>query len=116
MIIVYGLKNCDTCRKAIKWFGVQRKDVLLRDFRIDPIDAQTLEQWIEAIGWEKLLNQRSKTWRNLSSLQKQQIDGTKASNLMRANPAIIKRPIFSYSGRLLVGFSDKEKAILKAWV
>ena len=116
MIIVYGLKNCDTCRKAIKWFGIQGKDAHLRDLRNDPIDAQTLQQWIAIIGWEKLLNRRSTTWRNLPNLEKQQIDGKKACNLMLTNPAIIKRPIFFYSGRLLVGFSDKETPILKACV
>jgi Spx/MgsR family transcriptional regulator len=116
MIVVYGLKNCDTCRKAIKWLEVQGKGAHLRDLRIDPIEAQTLEKWIAIIGWEKLLNQRSITWRNLPNLEKQQINGIKACTLMLAHPAIIKRPIFACGGQLLVGFSDKEKAALKACV
>ena len=116
MIVVYGLKNCDTCRKAIKWLEAEGKDAHLADFRIDPIDSQTLEKWVELIGWETLLNRRSTTWRNLPNLEKQQINKIKACALMLACPTLIKRPVFVYDGQLLVGFSDKEKATLKARV
>ena len=116
MIVVYGLKNCDTCRKAIKWLEAEGKDTHLVDLRIDPINSQMLEKWVELIGWEKLLNRRSTTWRNLSNLEKQQINKIKACVLMLACPTLIKRPVFVYDGQLLVGFSDKEKAILKARV
>ena len=116
MIVVYGLKNCDTCRKAIKWLEAEGKDTYLLDLRTDPIDSQTLEKWVALIGWENLLNQRSTTWRNLLDLEKQEINESKACVLMLAYPTIIKRPIFVYGGELLVGFSDKEKATLKACV
>ena len=116
MIVVYGLKNCDTCRKAIKWLEAEGKDTHLVDLRIDPINSQMLEIWVELIGWEKLLNRRSTTWRNLANLEKQQINKIKACALMLACPTLIKRPVFVYDGKLLVGFSDKEKAILKARV
>ena len=52
MIVVYGLKNCDTCRKAIKWLEAEGKDTHLVDLRIDPINSQMLEKWVELIGWE----------------------------------------------------------------
>ena len=114
MVVVYGLKNCNTCRKAMKWLETQEKNAHLRDLRIDPIELETLEKWIEAIGWEALLNRRSTTWRNLSNSEKQPIDAVKACTLMLAHPALIKRPIFIYDGQVLVGFRDKEKGILKA--
>ena len=114
MIFVYGLNNCSTCRKAIKWLETQGKDAHLCDLRRDPIEAKTLEKWIDVIDWEALLNRRSKTWRNLSDLEKKSIDNVKLHTLMLAYPALIRRPVFVYDGHILVGFGDKEKAALSA--
>ena len=116
MIFVYGLKNCSTCRKAIKWLETQGRDAALCDLRRDPIEAKTLEKWIDVIGWEALLNRRGKTWRNLLNLEKKSIDKIKSHTLMLAYPALIRRPVFVYDGHILVGFRDKEKAVLRASV
>ncbi len=114
MIIVYGLKNCDTCRKAVKWLNYQGKNARLQDLRTNPVELEIIERWITQMGWKTLLNCRSKTWRSLPPAMKQNINAREASGIMLAHPTIIKRPVFVYDKGMLVGFSDKTKAILEA--
>lgn len=114
MIVVHGLKNCDTCRKAMKWLRAEGRDARLHDLRADGLDAAMLERWVAALGWEALLNRRGTTWRKLPAEATADMDETKAKALMLAHPALIKRPVFETGGRILVGFKDREKAQLKA--
>ena len=114
MVIVYGLKNCDTCRTALKWLNAQGRDARFHDLRIDPIDLETIEGWMTKMGLENLLNRRSKTWRDLPDSKKQNINSRNAGELICAHPSVIKRPIFIYDKGMLIGFSDRTKENLMA--
>lgn len=113
MITVYGIKNCDTCRKALKWLTAEGIEHRFHDFRVNGLEANALSVWVKAAGWEKLLNRRGTTWRNLSDAEKDGVDEAKAEALMAGNPTLIKRPVFEAGGQLLVGFTADEQAALK---
>tara|TARA_R110000868_G_scaffold10313_24_gene50815 strand:- start:20855 stop:21199 length:345 start_codon:yes stop_codon:yes gene_type:complete len=113
MITVYGIKNCDTCRKALKWLTAEGIEHRFHDFRADGLDTSSLSAWVKDAGWEKLLNRRGTTWRNLSDAEKDGVDAAKAETLMAANPTLIKRPVFETGGNVLVGFTAAEQAALK---
>lgn len=109
---LYGLKTCDTCRKAIKALkdaGVEFKVVDVRD---DGVTKKQLETWAKAVGWEALLNKSSATWRGLPDEDKQGVDQKKAVALMAAHPTLIKRPVIERGPtQVFVGWSDD---VLKA--
>ena len=113
MITIYGIKNCDTCRKARKWLSAQNIKHKFHDFRADGLDEKTLAAWIDAVSWETLLNRRGTTWRNLSEAAREGLTSVSATALMRENPTLIKRPVFEVGGACLVGFSTAEQAALK---
>lgn len=106
-VTVYGLKNCDTCRKAVKALkdaGVEHRFV---DVRADGVSAERLGGWAEAAGWEVLLNRRGTTWRGLDEAERGDLDGSRALSLMEAHPALIKRPVIEAGDEVTVGFSDE---------
>ena len=110
MISVYGLKNCDTCRRARAWLVEQGIAHRFHDVRKDgPGDV---EAWIALCGHEALINRRGTTWRTLPEHEKQNLDKARAAALIRAWPAIMKRPLFVSQGRVLVGFSTTTQAAL----
>jgi len=106
MITVYGIRNCDTCRKALKWLEAEGIEHRFHDFRKDGLEAASVAAWAKEAGWEKLLNRRGTTWRNLSDAEKDGVDAAKAERLMVANPTLIKRPVTDTGTRIFVGFSD----------
>ena len=114
MVILYGIKTCDTCRNALKWLDSEGIAHRYHDFRADGLDEATLSRWLAAVGWETLLNRRGTTWRGLSDQEKDSIDESRAAALMLARPALIKRPVFDLGGTFVVGFADKEKERLRA--
>jgi len=114
MIDMYGLKNCDTCRKARKWLEAQGIGHRFHDVRADGLDAATLRSWIAAIGWETLLNRRGTTWRQLPDDRKAGVDEASAAALMLEFPALIKRPVFQFSDTVLVGFAAAQQQALSA--
>ena len=114
MIIVYGLKNCDTCRVALKWLANESLDHRFVDFRKDGVGETDITTWVVALGWESLLNRRGTTWRGLSNADKEDVDEAKAIELMMVYPALITRPVFHVNGIYLVGFKDDQKAKLIA--
>ena len=103
MIKMYGIKNCDTIKKAQKFLQTQGVDFEFIDFRQNPIDEQTLQTFVDALGWEKVINKRSTTYRNLTDVEKQNI--TLALTLK--NPTLIKRPVLVTGGGINVGFSEE---------
>ena len=114
MIIVYGLKNCDTCRKALKWLEARGASHKFHDFRADGIAKADIEKFAASVGWEKLLNKASTTWRSLDDAEKEGLSEKKAIALMTAHPALIKRPVFDLGGGTFVaGFRDEQKAALE---
>ena len=114
MLTVYGIKNCDTCRKARKWLNAEGVEHTFHDLRVDGFDAANVSRWLEAVGWEKLLNRRGMTWRNLDESDKDRVDAAKAATLMAGNPTLIKRPVFDDGRQILVGFTVAEQKALKA--
>ncbi|MEO1917694.1 MAG: Spx/MgsR family RNA polymerase-binding regulatory protein [Candidatus Thioglobus sp.] len=103
MIKMYGIKNCDTIKKAQKFLEVQGVEFEFIDFRQNPIDEQTLQNFVDALGWDKVINKRSTTYRNLSDAEKQNI--TLALTLK--NPTLIKRPVLVTGSDINVGFNEK---------
>ena len=106
MITVYGIKTCDTVRKALKWLDAQGIEHAFHDFRADGLDAATVGRWVDAMGWESVLNKRSTTWKQLSDADKDGLDASRAIALMVAHPTLVKRPVFEQEGSVLQGFSD----------
>ena len=114
MITIHGLKNCDTCRAALKWLQAEGLKHQFSDVRKDGVSEADMRAWVVALGWEALLNRRGTTWRGLSDADKDGVDEAKATKLMLAHPALIKRPVFEMDGSYLVGFKDEQKAVLAA--
>ncbi len=109
MITVYGLKNCGTCRKVMKWLESQDMDHQFHDFRKDGVDAAAIQRWDDAVGWDVLLNKRGTTWRGLPDDPKESTTAANAAALMAEHPALIKRPVFEAGGQIIVGFKDQQR-------
>jgi arsenate reductase len=111
MIILSGIPNCDTVKKARLWLGEHDTEYRFRDFKKEPPTAAELAQWADAVGWETLLNKRGTTFRGLADGDKAGIDRAKAIRLMEAQPSLIKRPVVTGgAGKVTVGFSEKSFA------
>ncbi|MBX3482298.1 ArsC family reductase [Phenylobacterium sp.] len=104
---LYGIKNCDTMKKAWTWLDGHGVAYDFHDYRKAGLDRATLEGWVKAVGWEVLLNKAGTTFRNLPDADRQGIDAAKAVDLMLANPSMIKRPVLDQDGRLTVGFKPE---------
>ncbi len=103
MLTVYGIKQCDTCRKALKWLDTQGLEYRFHDFRADGLDRGLVEDWLASPVSEVLVNRRSTTWRHLSDSEKA-ASGDARVDLLLAHPTLIKRPVFVAPGWLSVGF------------
>jgi Spx/MgsR family transcriptional regulator len=112
MVILYGIKNCDTVRKARRWLAKHRVDYRFHDLRSDGLDHDQLDAWIEDLGWEHLLNRRGTTWRQLPAEAREPLDAARARKLMLEYPAIIKRPLLAIDTAHYLGFSDERYASL----
>ena len=108
MIHLYGIPNCDTVKKARRWLDARGADYAFHDYKKEGANAAKLEQWVDALGWEPLLNKRGTTFRKLPDADKQDIDRHKAVTLMAEHPSMIKRPVVEHAGGLLVGFDEAE--------
>lgn len=104
MITLYGIKACDTVKKARNYLDTNNLDFHYHDFRINGLEKEKLSDWIKAVGWKILLNTRSTSWRQLTEKQKQDIDEKSAQALMMENPTLIKRPVLETSNEVIVGF------------
>jgi Spx/MgsR family transcriptional regulator len=101
---IYGIKNCDTMKKARAWLAAHNVDVQFHDYKAEGIDRARLEAWEKKAGWETLLNRAGTTFRALPAADKQGLDAKKAIALMLAQPSMIKRPVLDVNGALIVGF------------
>ena len=113
MIVLHGLKNCDTCKKARKWLEQEGLEHRFHDVRADGLTAAQMDGWLKQVSWEVLLNRRGTTWRGLDDTVKESVDAASARDLMLAHPALIKRPVFDHEGKISVGFTDTVKQDLK---
>jgi arsenate reductase len=112
MTTLYGIRNCDTTRKARRWLDAHGVDYRFHDVREDGLAGETLRGWIGALGWEALLNRRGTTWRSLPVQAREDIDAAGAQRLMLAHPACIRRPVLAHPGGLLSGFREADYAAL----
>lgn len=108
MNTLYGIPNCNTVSKARKWLTENNIDYQFHNFKKDGLDQQILEKWVDALGWEILLNKRGTTWRKLADEMKADIDRNKAVSIMLDNTSIIKRPVLDMGGTVHVGFKDAQ--------
>ena len=105
-ITIYGIKNCDTMKKARTWLEKHGVDYVFHDYKTEGIERGRLEQWCKEAGWEILLNRAGTTFRKLPENEKANVDARKAMRLMLEQPSMIKRPVLELGGgELVVGFS-----------
>ncbi len=108
MLKLYGIKNCDTVKKARQWLTQHELPYVFHDYRTDGLDMALLESFEQQLGWKNMLNKRSTSWRQLSDAQKTDLDRNKSLQLMLETPTLIKRPILDTGSALLIGFNDKQ--------
>ncbi len=110
MLKVFGMKSCDTCRRAKKYLAEQDIEFRFHDVRDDGLDIQMLERWAARIEWQKLLNKHSLTWRKIPEVDRNDMTKDKAFALMIDRPTLLKRPVLESEKFLAVGFSEKRFA------
>ena len=112
---IYGIKNCDTMKKARAWLEGHGIGYDFHDYRVEGLDRRLLERWCDELGWETLLNKSSTTFRALPEADRQNIDRDKAIKLMLAEPTMIKRPVLDADGKLMAGFkAERYEAAIAA--
>ena len=106
---LYGLKTCDTCRKARKWLD-GRADYAYVDVRDDGLTTELVLDWFARVDWQTLVNRRSTTWKNLSPADRESLSRDSAVELLLKNPTLLKRPVLDADTTLLVGFDAERYA------
>jgi arsenate reductase (glutaredoxin) len=101
---LYGIKNCDTMKKARAWLDAHGVAYAFHDYKTAGIDADRLERWAGAVGWEALVNRAGTTFRKLPPSETAHLDERKGLRLLAAQPSLIKRPVLEIGGRVIVGF------------
>ena len=109
-LTLLGISNCDTVKKARRWLDEQGVAYRFHDVRKDGLDPARLQRWIDALGWEKLLNRSGTTFRKLPDADKQGLDAARAKALMLDQPAMIRRPVVEAGDAVSVGFSADDWA------
>lgn len=107
MLVVYGIKSCDTCSKARKYLSEHNIEFRFHDLRDDGLDIQMLERWSQRMGWQRLLNKQSLTWRKIPEVDRNDMTQDKALAAMLENPTLVKRPVIESKKFIAVGFSEK---------
>jgi len=107
MLKLYGIKNCDTVKKARQWLAQHEQPYVFHDYRSDGLDMALLESFEQRSGWKNMLNKRSTSWRQLSDEQKADLNRDKALQLMLETPTLIKRPILDTGDQFLIGFKEE---------
>ena len=113
MIILYGIKNCDSVKKSRKWLDKNSIEYVFHDFRIDGIKKTMIKEFIENIEIKLLINKRSTSWKKLSNKEKLVEKKLNLIELLIKNPTIIKRPIIKSKDKYLVGFNEEKFKLLK---
>jgi arsenate reductase len=110
-ITIYGMKNCDTMKKARAWLDKHGVDYAFHDYKTAGIERERLERWAKKADWETLLNRAGTTFKKLPDKDKDGVTEKKAISLMLAQPSMIKRPVLELGGsKLLVGFKPEQYA------
>jgi len=112
MTTLYGIPNCDTVKRARDWLATHGVAHEFHDFKKSGVPADRLQAWVDAAGWERVLNRKGTTWRKLDPAQQASVvDATSAQALMHAQASVIKRPVVEWTdGRITVGFDEGDWA------
>jgi arsenate reductase len=105
---IYGIKNCDTMKKAFAWLESHDVAYEFHDYKKAGVPPDKLKEWAASVGWPMLVNSRGPTWRKIPDAEKAGLDEAKALSLLEKNSSAIRRPIVEAGGRLLVGFDAAE--------
>ncbi len=108
MTTLYGIKNCDTVKKARTWLDQHQVNYRFHDFRADGLDEATIRNWVETLGLDTLVNKRSTTWKELDDQVKHDFNERNAVAIIAAHPTLIKRPLLETGSHRLVGFKDAD--------
>lgn len=107
MITLYGIKNCDSVKKARTWLDQQMIEYHFHDIRADDLTTAMVNHWIEQVGWETVLNKRGTTWRKLDTVVQENINPANIVQLLVNNPTLIKRPVLDANGIITIGFNSE---------
>ena len=115
MITLYGIKNCDTVKKARKWLEDRGIEYSFHDFRVDGLDEDQVRSWLQELDWQTLVNRRSTSWKALQPQQREAMDADSALVAILEQPTLIKRPLLDTGHERFTGFSaaDYEKIFNK---
>jgi len=108
MTTIYGIKNCDTMKKAVKWLNDHGIEHQFHDFKKAGLDEKQLKAWVKQVGWEVLVNRRGTTWRKLPEADREGVNEATAIRLMLNNLSLIKRPVLETDKTIHVGFKADE--------
>lgn len=106
-ITVFGISNCDQVRKARKWLEASAVDFTFHDFRKDGLTEEQVQQWVDSLGWEKVINKRSTAWRNIDEEARNNMDADTAVKAAVATPTLVKRPLLAVDDHYIAGFNDQ---------
>ncbi len=107
MTAIYGIKNCDTMKKAFAWLDKHKIEYVFHDYKKEGVDRAKLEKWVTALGWEAVLNRAGTTFKKLADADKENLTGKKAITLMLAQPSMIKRPLVEKNTKIVAGFKPE---------
>ena len=107
MTILYGIRNCDTCRSAQRWLKRHEVEHSFHDIRDDGLSCELLSNWESILGWEELINKRSITWRKIPPVDRASLDPESAVQLILTYPTVMKRPIVDTGTEVLIGFDEQ---------
>jgi Spx/MgsR family transcriptional regulator len=113
-VTIYGIKNCDTMKKAFTWLGAHGVAYDFHDYKTAGVTTALLAKWCDAAGWQTVLNRGGTTFRKLGDADKQGLTQNKAISLMAAQPSMIKRPVLEVGGKIEIGFKPERYATLFA--
>ena len=105
-MIIYGISNCDTVKKAKNWLDKHNIDYQFHDFRQRGLDKKIIDGWLKTVAWDKILNKRSTSWRNLDPSIQQTINKSNVVDLLIENPTLIKRPVMDVNDTITIGFNS----------
>lgn len=107
-VTLYGIKNCDTVKRARKWLDTHEISYYFHDFREQEINSGQVKQWIQQLGWDKVVNKRSTSWKQLDKADRDSMDQAGAVTAIVSNPTLVKRPLLDINGQYSVGFSAED--------
>lgn len=108
MTTIYGIKNCDTIKKARQWLERHNVTYTFHDFREHGIDSNKIKQWLDQLGWETVVNKRSTTWKQLDPQNRDNMDTALALKTILEHPTLVKRPVLETATHLHIGFKEAD--------